>query len=235
MEYRLLGAFKGLFEGVKYEHRRSHLGDFVASHLFEDLLELDRSKKLGERVRSARVAVNTANLAVGKAARRGDGTFGEVVPGVAAVVVPNFVVPRSRIASVEIGAETKILAKAMIKQIDRVITDLRTQVTHFRTSNPRAICVGIVGVNWADEYLSFEGRRRFPTDGKRYKHPSQEAADAEDRLRRLAADAFDEFVLLPFKATNKPPYPFEWKDVAELRVQYAAAIMRVSREYDVRF
>jgi hypothetical protein len=29
-EYRLLKEFRGLFDGTKYEHRRSNLGDFVA-------------------------------------------------------------------------------------------------------------------------------------------------------------------------------------------------------------
>ena len=179
---------------MKYEHRRSNLGDYVASFLYEDLFALGRSPKLVERVNSSRAVVNTANLTVGRHARRGDGTFGEAVPGVAAVVVPDFVVRRGRIASVEIGAETKILAKAMIKQIDRVINDLTTQVTHPRSSNARAICVALVGVNHAPQYSSFEGPREFPTDGRKYKHPVQEADDAEDRLIRRALPAFDEFV-----------------------------------------
>lgn len=235
MQHRLPGAFRALFDGTKYEHRRSHLGDYVASFLYEDLLALGRSPKLVQRTGAGIAAVNAANVTVGRSARRGDGTFGEVVPGVATVLVPDFAVPRARIASVEIGAETKILAKAMIKQIDRVTNDLRTQVAHFKTSNPRAICVGLVGVNRATKYLSFEGRRKFPTDGRKYKHPVQEADDAERRLLALAAPAFDEFIILRFEATNAPPYPFAWADEAELKVEYAAALARISREYEARF
>jgi hypothetical protein len=235
LKYHLLDAFRGLFDGAKYEHRRSNLGDYVASFLYEDLLALDRSPKLMERVRAGRAVVNTANLTVGRHARRGDGTFGDAVPGVAAVVVPDFAVRRGRIASIEIGAETKILAKAMIKQIDRVINDLTTQVAHFRGTSARAICVAIVGVNHAPQYSSFEGQREFPTDGKKYKHPIQEAEEAEDRLVRRARPAFDEFLLLRFRATNVPPYPFEWVNEAETQVEYAAALARISREYEVRF
>jgi hypothetical protein len=235
LSYKLLGAFGGLFQGTKYEHRKSNLGDYVASFLYEDLLDLARSPKLVERVRAGRAAVNTANVTVGKHARRGDGTFGEVVPGVPVAAVTGFDVPRGRIASVEVGAETKILAKAMIKQIDRVINDLRGQVEQFKRSNPRAICVGLVGVNWAEQYLSFEGDREFPTDGRKYKHPIQEAEDAEGRLNRLARPAFDEFLLLRFKASNQPPYPFEWVDGPETAVEYAAALVRISREYESRF
>jgi hypothetical protein len=235
VQYRLLEAFRSLFDGVKYEHRKSTLGDHVASFLYEDLVALARSPKLLQRVREGIAGVNAANVTVGRSARRGDGTFGEIVPGIAAVVVPGYVVPRGRIASVEIGAETKILAKAMIKQIDRVVNDLTTQVTHFKASNPRAICIAIVGVNHAAEYLSFEGTRTFPTDGRRYKHPVQEAAEATSRLVARAQPAFDEFVILPFEATNSPPYPFAWRNEQETRIEYGAALARISREYESRF
>ncbi|NLX98941.1 MAG: hypothetical protein GXY83_22580 [Rhodopirellula sp.] len=235
MVFRLLEAFRGLFEGTKYEHRRSNLGDYVASFLFEDLFAIGRSAKLVERIEAGRSVVNTANVTVGRHARRGDGTFGDAVPGVASIVVPDCRVHRGRIASIDIGAETKILAKAMIKQIDRVINDLTKQVAHFRRSNPRAICVALVGVNHARQYLSFEGHREFPTDGRKYKHPVQEAAEAEDRLVRRALPEFDEFILLRFRAANTPPYPFEWVSETETRVEYAAALARICREYEARF
>lgn len=111
MAYRLMSAFEGLFNGTRYRHRQSHLGDLVAANLFEDLVALNCSPKLAERVQQQRGGVNTANVA-----RRGDGTFGELVPGAPVAVVPGFIVPRGRIAAIEVGAETKILAKAMIKQ-----------------------------------------------------------------------------------------------------------------------
>lgn len=235
MKYRLLEAFADLFLGKRYNHRRSHLGDHVASFLYEDLFDLGRSAKLVERVRTAGAVLNTANLTVGRTARRGDGTFGEAVPDQPSIEVRGSSVRRGRIAAVEIGAETKVLAKAMIKQIDRVNNDLRTQADHFRTTSPNAICVAIVGVNHAPRYVSVEGRRKFKTDGKRAKHPIQEAPDAIQRLRSIALPKFDEFLLLPFSATNVKPFPFDWVNEAELKAQYAAALTRISREYEQRF
>lgn len=235
MRYRLLDAFADLFRGKRYNHRRSQLGDHVASFLYEDLFELARSPKLVERVKAASVVLNTANLTVGRTARRGDGTFGEAVPDQPNISVDGYAVKRGRIAAVEIGAETKILAKAMIKQIDRVVNDLRTQCEHFKSSNAHAISVAVVGVNHAAEYVSIEGRRRFATDGKHAKHPIQEAADAIARLRTLALPKFDEFLVLPFSATNIKPYPFAWTNEDELKAQYAAALIRISREYERRF
>jgi len=234
LEYRLLSAFQSLFQGVKYEHRKSQLGDYVASFLFEDMLALGHSKKLAERVTAGRAALNTSNVTVGKSARRGDGTFGEVVPGLPALTVAGFVIPRSRIAAVEIGVETKILAKAMIKQIDRVINDLCTQTVHFRNSNPDAICVALIGVNHAEQYISFEGSRKFATDGRKHKHPAEEALEAESRLMDSARGAFDEFVLLRFSATNFKPYAFRWVNEEETKVEYAASLARLCREYGVR-
>jgi hypothetical protein len=46
MDYRLLDTFRGLFDGVRYLHRKSNLGDFVASHLYEDS-DLSKSRGLG--------------------------------------------------------------------------------------------------------------------------------------------------------------------------------------------
>ena len=44
-EYRLLKEFRGLFDSKKYEHRRSNLGDFVAMHLYEDLVAVNKSDR----------------------------------------------------------------------------------------------------------------------------------------------------------------------------------------------
>ena len=43
IEYRLLTEFGKLFDGKQYIHRASNLGDFVATHLYEDLAALNRS------------------------------------------------------------------------------------------------------------------------------------------------------------------------------------------------
>jgi hypothetical protein len=109
------------------------------------------------------------------------------------------------------------------------------QVTHFKSGGGNPICVGLVGINFADQYVSFEGRKRWPTDGKRYKHPIQEAAHAEQRLLAKACWAFDEFQILRFRAMNTKPFPFEWVDLSNTELEYSALLTRVSREYDKRF
>lgn len=132
MDYRLLEAFAGLFRGTRYLHRRSNLGDWVAMHLIEDLYDVGKSSKLKQRIDSAEHVLNVQNVRQGVKARRGDGSFGECVPRTNTVTDQGFRVSRGKIATVEIGAEVKILAKAMIKQIDRVIGDLCKQVDQFR-------------------------------------------------------------------------------------------------------
>ena len=105
------------------------------------------------------------------------------------------------IATVDIGTEVKILAKAMIKQIDRVMNDLRNQAAQFRKGGGNPICVAIVGINHATQYTSYEGERAFTTTGRDgYLHPAHEAAAAEARLLRDAKSAFDEFLILKYVA-----------------------------------
>jgi hypothetical protein len=229
--------FRRLFEGKIYKHRDSSQGDFVAMHLFEDLVTIERSSKLIEAAihRKDRV-LNVQNKRRGVAARRGDGTFGEIIPGEAPITDSGYLVARGPIATVEIGIEVKILAKAMIKQIDRVINDLRNQAAQFKRGGGNPICVALVGINRAESTVGYEGDRPFPTTGKQgFPHPVQEAPEAERRLRADAAPEFDEFLVLRFRATNAPPYPFEWVDYNETRLDYAAALARISARYQQRF
>jgi hypothetical protein len=207
----------------------------VASQLYEDLVALGKSQKLVERVQKHERVVNQKNLLTGKPSRRGDGTFGELVPAAVALTEKGMLVGRGPVATIEIGAETKILAKAMIKQIDRVINDLINQVTQFKRGGGNPICVALVGVNFAEQYVSFEKKKRWPTDGRKYKHPIQEAAQAEQRLVERAMPPFDEFQILPFRATNSPPLPFHWVDLARTEMEYSSVLTRLSREYDRRF
>ncbi len=124
----------------------------------------------------------------------------------------------------------------MIKQIDRVINDLKNQVTQFKRGGGNPICVAIVGINQAESTIGYEGDRPFPTTGKDgFLHPFQEAPEAERRLRLLAAPDYDEFLILPFKASNAEPYPFEWANYNETRLDYAAALARISARYQQRF
>lgn len=234
-DYSLLIEFRRLFAGNLYNHRHSSQGDKVLRFLYEDLRKLDRSALLSSRMDARSRVLNTSNRRVGVISRRGDGAFGERVPVAAAVPEPGFLVARGPISSIEIGVEGKILAKSMIKQIDRVISDLRRQVEEFRRSgNP--ICIAVVGVNHAPSYTSHEGDRAFPTDGtSRGRHPSQEATEAIRRMLERARPDFDEFLILRFAATNTPPFEFRWMDEEETLLQYSAMLTRVSQLYSIRF
>jgi hypothetical protein len=166
----------------------------------------------------------------------GDGTLGEIIPGESPVTDPGYLVPRGRIATVEIGVEVKVLAKAMIKQIDRVINDLRNQVVQFKRGGGHPICVAVIGINHSDRTIGYEKDRPFPTTGKSgFLHPFQEAPEAVRRLVTEAKPEFDEFLVLRFKARNEPPYPFEWVDYKATRLDYAAALSRISARYQQRF
>jgi hypothetical protein len=232
---RLLNTFRNLFDGKQYLHRKSNLGDLVAAEFYEDLLNVGKSEKVVERMAKRDRVINLRNLAIGRTARRGDGSFGELVPTATTIVEQGFRVARGPTANVEIGAETKILAKAMIKQIDRVIGDLLRQVEMFKRQGAHPICVAFVGINHAQQYISYEGDRSYETDGRKYKHPIQEAADAERRLISQARPAFDEFLILKFVATNSSPFPFQWLNEERLQLEYNALLTRVCREYDKRF
>jgi len=206
-------------------------------HFYEDLLTIHRSARLTEGVlgRKDRV-LNVENRRRGVIARRGDGTFGEIIPGEAPIPDPGYQVGRGPIATVEIGVEVKILAKAMIKQIDRVSNDLRNQVVQFKRGGGNPICIAVVGINRAESVVGYEGNRPFPTTGRAgFLHPYQEAPEAESWLRAEAAPLYDEFLVLRFKATNAPPYPFAWVDYNETRLDYAAVLSRVSARYQQRF
>lgn len=235
MSYRLLDAFRNTFKGARYIHRNSSLGDFVAMHLYEDLFGVGKSKLLKERAIEHERVLNVQNKRRGIKARRGDGTFGELIPGGTVIEDQGFRIARGPVATVEIGAEVKILAKAMLKQIDRVIGDLVKQVGHFNRGAGNPICVGIVGINSAKMTTSYEGDRAFATNGKNHQHPCHEAPEAEKRLLAEAAPAFDEFLILRYRATNVEPYPFEWVDLKATELDYGAILTRISREYERRF
>jgi hypothetical protein len=107
--------------------------------------------------------VNVDGRLTGVALRRTDGRFGQRNPSAPAVVIPEFAVARSELAPTKIGVEVKILAKAMLKQIGRVDSDLRQKVSNIRNGGNTAISVGIVGISYAARYISFEVELKFPT------------------------------------------------------------------------
>jgi len=235
LSYLLLNRFRSLFEGVRYRHRDSSLGDSVASCLPEDLYALHRSHKFNDRVDTRQQVLNIQNKVHGVRVRRGDGTFGEIIPHEVPIDVPGVTVARGPIATVEIGTEVKILANSMIKQIDRVISDLENQVRQFRAAGGKPISVGIIGINRADRYVSYEGNNAYPTGFKGKKHPIDEAAKAEEHLIAKAVPLFDEFVILRFHAWNEEPFRFEWANEGQTIKDYGAVLTRILRKYDARF
>jgi hypothetical protein len=197
---------------------------------------LGKSKIFKTRVETREVVLNARNLRVGIPARRGDGTLGELVPGTKTVEDSGFLVSRGHIANVQIGVEVKILAKSMIKQIGRVTNDLQDQVRQFKKGGGKPICIGIVGINHAEHYHSFEGEKEYDTTGtSKSPHPAREAAEAEARLDREAKPDFDEFLFLRYRATNVHPFPFGWIDEERTERDYGALLIRVSRKYDEYF
>ncbi|MGB7173680.1 MAG: hypothetical protein WBD23_09020, partial [Candidatus Acidiferrales bacterium] len=112
MPYRLLDEFRDLFHGKVFRHRASNQGDFVAIQFFEDLYDLPNpSAKYVSRVNEGVSVLNVQNRQHGVKARRGDGSFGEIVPHVQGIVDPGFHVKRGPIATIEIGIEVKIIQK----------------------------------------------------------------------------------------------------------------------------
>lgn len=243
MSFRLLDKFRDTFNGRVYNHRVSTLGDDIALELYEDILDLDRSLLLSQRIAAQTHVVNTSNRTFGKRSRRGDGTFGELVPTETPIVVPGYRVARGPTATLEIGAECKIVSVAQGRQVDRVISDLGDQLNSFHASNRNAVSFAVVGVNRAPSYRSIEGAKLSPdkwritrTTGKgSTKHPAQEADKTITELRTRIAGKFDEFLIFEFIATNEEPHDFAWVDEQNVNRLYAAAITRVARDYKQRF
>lgn len=232
--FRLLARFEQTFREGPYLHRDSQVGNRIADFLFDDLYLVSDSSKLRRDVDAGLVALNPKGISPGLRARRGDGSFGPIVPGYTPRPYEGHVVPIAPTAAVDLGAEVKILAKAMIKQIDRVISDLCGQARQFKTKGPTAIPVGIVGLNMAERYVSYEGERSYPTGGKGGPHPIHEAPEAERRLLERAEPCYEEFLVLAFRATNEPPFPFEWVRQQATRDRYASMLVRLLRLYERR-
>lgn len=233
MPFRLLDGFRKIFEGQAYRHRSSTQGDRLARLVYEDLYTLGRSALLKKRVDDIDCVVNVTNRVTGIRVRRGDGSFGESLPTVPGAKEPGFVVGIGPTANVQIGIEVKIIATAMIKQIDRVINDLRNQALQFKNRNPSAITIAIIGVNHAIRYSSYEGDRVFLAEGAR--SPAAEGPKAILRLDAGVRHDFDEFIVLPFQATNSAPFPFDWVDFVSTENLYSAALIRTLRLYETRF
>ena len=71
-------------------------------------------------------------------------------------------------------------------------------------------------------------------NGKKDKHPIQEAAAAEARLLSRIGAKFDEVLCLRFVATNVDPFAFAWVDAVATNRQYGAALVRLSALFERR-
>jgi hypothetical protein len=229
--YKLLTAFENVFTGGVYRHRSSTIGDGLAAYVYEDLVELSQSPTLLHRVKMNEVAVNTGNQVKGKKGRRGDGTFGRVVPGQLLAHESGFKVPRGPVANLEIGTEVKIGATKLIAQVDRVINDLRKQADIFTKHNPLALRLALIGVNSALTYTGHEKDRQYVAKTP----PAREAAEFARRIEALVAPHYHELLVLNFRATNNPPYGFEWVNLKEIEQLYGSILVRLSALYEHRF
>jgi hypothetical protein len=90
-----------------------------------------------------------------------------------------------------------------------------------------------VGVNHAERYVSYESDRMFTAEGR--ESPANEAPRAIERLLQRAKPLYDEFLILPFQASNTQPYPFSWHSLSSTKDELNAALLRVIRRYEERF
>lgn len=227
----LLDAFEALYRGKVYKHRVSTHGDRIAGFLYDDLLTLGRSATLVQRIKEHEAVVNNANRVTGRPGRRPDGTFGAIVPGAGHSISTPYLVSRGPIAQLEIGAEVKIFATKMVAQVDRVLGDLENQARVLTKQNPGAIRIAIVGVNHADAYTGREGKRSFVAKVP----PSRESAQIIAKVHVEVGSFYDELLILPYSATNRRPYLFDWVDSAQTVQEYNSILLRVSNLYQARF
>ena len=228
---KLIQQFEKTFRGKVYKHRVSNTGDIIASYLYEDLFDLAESTRFNQRVNDHSIVINTNNQIKGKKGRRGDGTLGRLIPGEDFYKIPSFFLARGPIANLQIGTEVKIIATKMIAQIDRVMTDIINQSKTFKNYTSNSICVGIVGVNHASTYEGHEGDRTFITK----KPPAQEATEVIRRIEARVKPEFDELLIFRFRATNIPPFYFDWVDAVQVRQDYKSALVRICNLYEDRF
>lgn len=133
-------------------------------------------------------------------------------------------------AEPRLGCEVKILAKSQQKQIDRVTSDLENFALRMKSLSDRAINVAVVGINQESDYVGHEGERAF-----KHRLREQEPTATMARLRAHLLDRYDELLLLPFRATNQPPYPFVWANAHMAELDYGAALTRRGDLYERRF
>jgi hypothetical protein len=233
-EARLLASFRDLFRGHEYRHRDSTLGNLVAAHLYEDLYYSGRSGKFNTRVEQNDCVINIGGSTRGVKARRGDGKFGTAVPRSPIIEVPGFVARRGMVALPQIAVEVKVIATAHLKQIDRVQKDLKPAAEELKTKSPRAITLGIVGVNYSEDWTTLEKDREYRSV-KKPASVSRVADDVSLRLDHAFRTLYDEFLIFRFRATNRTPFPFTWLGLAGTAHDYNASLVRIADSYENHF
>jgi hypothetical protein len=199
--------------------------------LFEDLSQHKASATFVQRVEAGtEVANRGGKIQTSRLIRRNDSICGAPPAGLLSLKsISGFSVKDGPVAEPHIGCEVKILAKSQTKQIDRVINDLEGFASRMRRLHQHCINIAIVGVNHESDYVSYEGNRSF-----KHELGQDEADHTHDRLRVLS-DVYDEVLVLPFEATNQPPYPFGWVYPTSAKLDYGAILTRVGAEYERRF
>lgn len=244
MSFRLLDAFAALFQGQPYFHRISNQGDAISVEFYEDLYSLGHSAKFNDAADKALRGIGPKNKAVTKQRmRRGDGTFGLLVDRDNILRLPNYHVPRGAVATIDIGVEVKILNKAMMKQVDRVVGDLEKQVKQWEriTDKDRLLSIAIIGINWAAYTVSYEGQgetaRIYKTGGGRYAHPIDEAPKVLARIQQevIDRDFYDEVLILNYAAHNEAPFDFSWVNLKKTREAYRASLLRIADKFQRHF
>lgn len=237
--YRALTFFRRLFEGRRYLHRASTHGDHLALEVFEDLFELQRSRKFDAATSQRVKGVSPKNVRLGVRARRADGLFGDLIPA-KFKTFEGFAIARGPIATIDIGIETKVLHKSMKKQISDRIQGLEKQADYMSAGSDRRqrgnpISVAVIGINHADYTVGYEGDRSYRTDGSsRQPHPITEAAEIERRIDHELRPVFDEIIVLRYVARNEEPFAFAWHHANRVEDEYAAALIRILAEFDAR-
>jgi hypothetical protein len=227
-----LERFRQTFLGHPYIHRNSSLGNRIGRELFEDLLSHGNSPKLVKAVGDARgVANRGGKIHTPKAIRRNDSVFGHPPAGVKLrAASAGFAVMEGPVAEPLVGCEVKIFAKSQLKQLDRVINDLEGFAKRMKSLNKRCINVAVVGVNHESDYVGYEGKMQW-----RHMLREEEPKTVGRRVREALIDLYDELLILPFEATNQPPYPFAWGNAKKSDLDYGASLTRIGVLYQRRF
>lgn len=236
MPQKLLDAFQHVFQGQFVSAPEFEQGGPDCLVSYEDLYDLNQSPVYHTGIQQGSLVYNRGNRVVGPIiggvrVRRGDGLFGQAVPGQPLVPEPGFAVQRGHVANIRIGIEIKIVSTAMARQFDRVMTGIIDQHSVFKRVSDDCITVVMVAVNHAVEYESYEGDRVFRAT------PIDEAAKTMRRFAHELASVnlYDEVLLVAFAASNIAPFPFAWTNWQATYAAYNASLVRLGNAYESRF